>query len=56
MLTRLQVALSFSLFALGFLDGMVELSLNIVQGLLKSDQMLLHRLDLRVPDSQLIVA
>jgi hypothetical protein len=35
---------------------MVELSLHIVQGLLKLDQMLLHRLELRVLDSQLIVA
>jgi hypothetical protein len=55
-LTRLQVALSFSLFALGYLNSMVELSLHIVQGLLKLDQMLLHRLELRVLDSQLIVA
>ena len=55
-LTRLQVALSFSLFALGYLNSMVELSLHIVQGLLKLDQMLLHRLELRVLDCQLIVA
>ena len=56
MLTRLQVAFGFSLFALGYFDGMVELSLHIVQGLLKSDQMLIHRLNLCVSDSKLIVA
>ena len=56
MLARFQVALSFSLFVLGYLDSMIEFPLHVVQGLLKSDQMLLHRFDLRVLDSQLIVA